>query len=113
MKRRIILYLLLAFSNNLHAQSIGTKVTFPAVDGKTYTGVISQIQGYKYKIKYDGFNFESWLTRQQFTVVKTPGLVTAPSQQTQSKSTINDDVHDIYTIYNYGKVKGWASIIQE
>ena len=39
--------------------------------------------------------------------------MTVPSQQTQSKSTINDDVQDIYTIYNYGKVKGWASIIQE
>jgi len=51
------------------AQTIGSKVSIVAVDGKTYSGIIKEIQGNKYKVKYEGYDFESWLTDNQFTVV--------------------------------------------
>ena len=49
--------------------AIGSKVTFTASDGKTYTGTILDMQGDQYKIKYDAFNYETWLKQNQFTVV--------------------------------------------
>ncbi|MHB1177324.1 MAG: hypothetical protein ACYCZO_03240 [Daejeonella sp.] len=49
---------------------MGSKVSFAAGDGKSYTGTITQIQGEKYKIKYDGVDFEAWLLNDQFTVIK-------------------------------------------
>jgi len=48
---------------------VGSKVSFVASDGKTYSGTIKEIQGDQYKIKYDAFDFETWLTKNQFTVV--------------------------------------------
>jgi len=56
------------FSYFSHAQQVGSKVSLTASDGKTYTGVISEVQGDKFKIKYDGFDFTAWLTSTQFTV---------------------------------------------
>ena len=52
------------------AQTVGTKVSFPGTDGKTYTGVIKEINGTQYKIKYDGFDFEAWVVRSQFTIIE-------------------------------------------
>jgi hypothetical protein len=46
----------------------GSKVAFIAADGKTYTGTIHEFNGDQYRIKYDAFNFETWLKRNQFTV---------------------------------------------
>lgn len=54
------------------AQQVGSKVSLVASDGKTYTGVIKEIDGEKYKIKYDGFDFDAWLTSSQFTVTENP-----------------------------------------
>lgn len=54
------------------AQQVGSKVSLVATDGKTYTGVITEVQGEKYKIKYDGFDFDAWLTSTQFTVTENP-----------------------------------------
>ena len=50
---------------------IGSKVSFTAVDGKTYTGTVTQIQGEQYKVKYDNVDFDAWLTAPQFRVVQT------------------------------------------
>ncbi|HLG38294.1 MAG TPA: zinc ribbon domain-containing protein [Chitinophagaceae bacterium] len=60
--------------------AIGSKVTFNASDGKTYTGTILDIQGDQYKIKYDTFNFETWLKRNQFTIMA--GVTTPPVYST-------------------------------
>ena len=49
--------------------SIGSKVSFVAGDGKAYTGTVKEIQGDQYKIKYDGFDFETWLNKNQFTMI--------------------------------------------
>lgn len=53
----------------LQSLGIGSKVSFTASDGKTYTGTVKEIQGDQYKIRYDAFDFETWLTKNQFTVI--------------------------------------------
>ena len=60
-----------SFTSSPPVQSLGagSKVTFVATDGKTYTGTIKETQGDQFKIKYDAFNFETWLQRDQFTVI--------------------------------------------
>ena len=65
------------FFNLSKAQTIGNKVSIKTGVGNTYTGVITAIQDNKYKIKYDGFEFDAWLTADQFTV--TQGTSTQPS----------------------------------
>jgi hypothetical protein len=61
----------------------GSRVSFVAGDGKTYTGTIKEINGDQYKVKYDAFNFESWLARNQFTLLSggsTPPVYTPVSK---------------------------------
>ncbi len=70
MKNILILLIALIIKANAFTQTVGSKVSLVAVDGKTYTGKITEIQGDKYKVKYDGFNFDSWLNAQQFQVVE-------------------------------------------
>lgn len=68
-----------------NAQSMGSKVSFEAADGKTYAGKIIEIEGDKYKIKYDGFEFESWMSKTQFRVTlemtALPAALPAPSPE--------------------------------
>jgi hypothetical protein len=40
----------------------------PETDGRKYTAVITEKQGNNYKIKYDGYDFTAWITREQFTM---------------------------------------------
>jgi hypothetical protein len=56
-------------SSVAHSLTVGTKVSFTASDGKIYTGTIKETQGDQFKIKYDAFNFETWLKQDQFTVI--------------------------------------------
>ncbi len=65
---------------------IGSKVSFAASDGKTYMGTIKEIQGDQYKIKYDAFDFETWLRGNQFTVVagNTPPPIYSSAPQSSS-----------------------------
>ena len=80
------------------AQSIGSKVSFPGTDGRIYTGVIKEISGDKYKVKYDGYDFEAWLVRAQFTVVAENTNDMNGVQKT-GNWTANDkvEVYDMYT----------------
>jgi hypothetical protein len=57
-------------------KTIGSKVSFTAVDGKTYTGIVTQIQGDKYHIKYDNIDFNAWLTAPQFRVIQANAAAT-------------------------------------
>ena len=66
MKNVLILLLALIIKANAFTQTIGSKVSLVAVDGKTYTGKIIEIQGDKHKVKYDGFNFDSWLNDKKY-----------------------------------------------
>lgn len=54
----------------LFAQSVGSKVSIVGEDGKNYTGVITAIQGSKYNVKYDGYDFNAWLTGNQFKIIQ-------------------------------------------
>ena len=61
-------------------QAVGSKVSLKGVDGKPYTGTITNIQGGKFNVKYNGYDFNAWLTRDQF-VLENDGPP-APPQQT-------------------------------
>lgn len=68
------------------AQTIGSKVSIVAVDGKTYSGIIKEVQGNKYKVKYEGYDFESWLTSNQFTVTDANVPTQIPQQNNAKKN---------------------------
>ena len=85
MKKILIFLLGIMLFVSSREQTVGSKVSLTAVDGKAYTGTITKIQGDKYNVKYDGFDFEAWLTGSQFTVVNanlpTPNTVVNQPQQ--------------------------------
>lgn len=70
MKLIFTLAITFLFSFATQGQQVGAKVSLVASDGKTYTGVITEVNGDKYKIKYDGFDFTAWLAAHQFTVTE-------------------------------------------
>ncbi len=69
----------------LCGQSIGTKVKMTAEDGKEYSGVIKEINGNKFRVKYDGTDFEAWLLSTQFTVVTNNSVGNPVTQNTGYK----------------------------
>src|SRR5665647_1542663 len=84
--KKILIFLLgIMLFVSSREQTLGSKVSLTAVDGQAYTGTITKIQGDKYNVKYDGFDFEAWLTGSQFTVVNanlpTPNTVVNQAQQ--------------------------------
>ena len=90
----------------LHAQSIGSKVSFSAVDGKSYTCIVKEIQGNQYKVKYDGYDFEAWLTKDQFQVVDAAPV-------SNSSATITAAATDLQGIFYFGRRQGWVTPVQE
>src|SRR5674476_736282 len=91
MKHSFILIVIILFYTPAFPQIVGSKVSLTAVDGKSYTGTITDIQDEKYKVKYDGFDFEAWLTNNQFTVVNT--TTTAPyTTATQTNNLVGSKV---------------------
>jgi hypothetical protein len=83
------------FSYGLFAQEIGSKVSFVAVDGKTYTGSIIGKNGDKFDIKYDTFDFKAVLKASQFKVIN-PEAAPAPP----SNSQINKNPNAVKTTNN-------------
>jgi hypothetical protein len=73
------------------SSGVGARVSFKASDGKTYTGTIEEVKGEKYRIKYDAVDFETWLTRDQFSYIGSNGnlpvYTAAPSAQIVSSNT--------------------------
>jgi len=98
-------------TNNL----VGSKVSFLAVDGKTYTGIIKDFQGNNYRVKYDGFDFESWLTREQFTLADAATTyITVTKQPNYTlRNTGETGTQDLKNIFDFGKHQGWASQVHE
>lgn len=94
------------------AQTIGSKVSFTASDGKTYTGIVIGLKGAEYKIKYDGSDFEAWLTSGQFILVNTSIPTTTKPSNTTANTPITS-YQTIEAIFEYGKQKGWTSAQQE
>jgi hypothetical protein len=92
-----------------NAQGIGSKVTFPGTDGRTYTGVIKEIKGDQYKIKYDGYDFEAWVVRTQFTLLDEKIAEKNTPQKTGSW-TVGDKV-EVYDMYYNKWENGTVSIV--
>src|SRR5665647_2397940 len=69
MKFIFMLVALIVICTASMSQTIGSKVSLIAVNGKPYTGTITDIQGGKYKIKYDGYDFDAWLIKEQFSLL--------------------------------------------
>jgi len=114
LKKSFLLFFAAVLLGRSQAQNVGAKVSFPAVNGKTYTGVVNQIQGDLYKVKYDGFNFESWLKREQFTVVSDPSASGNTEVQQQATAyTAPATASDLGPVMRFGISQGWASQIQE
>jgi hypothetical protein len=101
----LVFYILICTS--VFSQSIGSKVKFVAVDQKQYTGIIKEIQGNYYKVKYDNHDFEAWLLGTQFTIV------TESSNQYSSQTKSDNQQQQLAGILAYGKRMGWANSIME
>jgi len=91
----------------------GTKVNIKGIDGKIYSAVIKEINGDKYKIKYDGYNNEEWILKTQFTIANSGNSPTnnnVPAQQnaTVAQGNITPDVNGLKAIFEFGRQKGWA-----
>lgn len=100
------------FISHSFAQTIGSKVSFTASDGNTYKGIVTALRGNEYKIKYDGIDFEAWLTRGQFILVNT--VIPATTQPANTTAnTAKPAYQTIEAIFTYGKQKGWTSQQQE
>ena len=106
--RKVLSSLLLFFVlGSSFAQTIGSKVSFKAVDDKSYTGTVKEIRGNQYRIAYEGFDFEAWLTNDQFQVL------TNTSTRGTAISQNYDPSQDLQTIFDSGKKNGWTIQIQE
>ncbi len=96
--------------NNL----IGEGVRFLSADGNTYTGIVKEAQGNKYLIKYDGYDFESWLTRDQFTLSTSNSNASTGSNNSQGQNTVTNsrsDIQALQDICEFGYQKGWSSTL--
>ena len=103
MKRLFLILTTFLFLNLSIAQTIGNKVSFKSVDGKTYTGVITGIEGNKYKIKYDGYDFDAWLTLDQFTVTQETATPPSNANTTATKQSTTFKVGDkVEAIRSFG-----------
>jgi len=108
MKFIFMLVALIVICTASMSQTIGSKVSLTAVDGKPYTGTITDIQGGKYKIKYDGFDFEAWLIKEQFSLLNN-------NNQTQPKNNniqiTNDQINNQNNNYaTVGKLYSGSSV---
>lgn len=103
-------------TNTTSGEGIGAKVSFGAVDGKHYTGIVKEIENGRYRISYDGIDFEAWLTRDQFSFANTNTTYTPVVEQpinNQRNVGNNTGLSDLKNIFEFGRSKGWASPLQE
>lgn len=113
MKHSFILLIAVLFSSLAIAQQLGSTVTFTAVDGKTYTGRITEIQGNKYKVKYDGFDFEAWMVQAQFTITGNTQAANIQQNQQQNGNWQVGDKVEAYDMYNNKWDNGTITIVQK
>ncbi|MFT3679523.1 MAG: hypothetical protein QM791_04580 [Ferruginibacter sp.] len=70
MKKFFVFFIICFKLSNSSAQAVGSRVSFAGADGKTYTGVITEINDDKYKIKYTDIDYETWFVKDRFTVLE-------------------------------------------
>ena len=102
---KVFLICFILLQHCMFAQTVGSKVSFKTVSGQICTGIITEVKPNQYKVKYDGYNFESWLTASQFQVVANTNPINTTSNQTN-----NGDGSGVQTIFNFGKNMGWANL---
>ena len=91
------------------SQTVGSKVSFSAVDGKYYTGTITDVQAGKYKVKYDGVEFEAWLTKEQFKVTQQTQRLPTTNPSGPKNATTNYKVGDKVDLFWGGR--WWPSVV--
>lgn len=64
---------------------IDSKVSVSGSDGKTYTGIITDVDGDNYKVKYDDSDDEAWSDKSVFTVVNITNTLSRPLQVSLKK----------------------------
>jgi hypothetical protein len=74
----IFTLLVILFCHAAIGQQVGSMVSVVASDGNTYKGKITEIDGEKYKIKYDDSDSEVWLLSSQFKVIEENAPAPAP-----------------------------------
>jgi hypothetical protein len=101
--RIIILFQLIIFSVFSYAQAVGSKVSFTAVDGKAYTGTVTEIKEGQSKVKYDNYDFEAWLYNSTLTVMDTGNQPQVPQRKTGGDWQVGDkvEVQDMYKNYTW------------
>jgi hypothetical protein len=100
MRILLVLFACIFSHNLLPAQTTtGAKVSFTAVDGKLYTGTVTDIQGNKSKVKYDNFDFEAWLDNATLTITNNNYQQQQVKATTEGDWQVGDkvDVRDMYT----------------
>lgn len=91
MKRFLIYLIAILFFNSAIAQTVGSKVQLTDATGKTYTGTITEIKDGKYKVKYDGFDFEPWLVEGQFKLTTAPAPLAETTKVSTGKPVVDAD----------------------
>ncbi len=95
MKKLVILLIISIVYVSSQAQQNGDKVQFPGTDGRTYTGVITNISSGKYNVKYDNYDFSAWMVKEQFTVIGANNTNNRqPQQQPEQQQNGNWQIGD-------------------
>jgi hypothetical protein len=81
----------------LFSQTTGTRISVIGTDGKTYTGVVQEVTGNLYKIKYDGYNYTATVSKNQLTIIDGNTGTTANSIAAGTKVNILGTNGKIYT----------------
>lgn len=92
------------------SQTIGSKVSFKGVDGKMYSGVIVQVNRQQYLVKYDGYNFQAWLTSNQFTLQNSTTVTTSTNHLENNNPS---EANSFAAITAYGEQNGWLGPIMQ
>ncbi|MEP6677205.1 MAG: hypothetical protein ABJA78_18740 [Ferruginibacter sp.] len=90
------------------SQTIGSKVSFKAVDGKNYTGTIKEVRSNQFRVRYDAVDFEAWLTASQFQLLQ--NTTVSVINTNQPSATVATGVQ---MIFDFGKNMGWANAMTE
>ncbi len=98
MKKIALFLIALSWFNYASSQTLGSKASLIAVDGKAYIGNITEVESGKYKVKYDGFDFSTWLSIDQFV------LLTNNPMQPQDNNILVKNKQPIRQTYSQGAV---------
>ncbi|RZM20964.1 MAG: hypothetical protein EOO88_34660, partial [Pedobacter sp.] len=91
------------------AQQTGNKVTVTAADGRVFIGTIKTVSQGKFLVSYDGYNFEAWLTKDQFQLQNDRIAIAKPANSSGANKATKSDVEWLNDIYRFGEQQGWTS----